>query len=106
MGAAAVGGEVPNALGGTSEGATGTVDDPNAGASSAAVTVVDASRSSVSGASSSASAATNSEAAGAFESLAEQVRTSVHKIRKFLWTFDNSAVAHLHAELDKLEKLV
>ena len=39
-------------------------------------------------------------------SLGEQIKASTQRIRKFLWTFNGDAVDHLHAELDKLEKLV
>jgi hypothetical protein len=83
-----------------------TVEAGKAGASNTVVDAVDVSQSSANAASSSASAETSNAAAAAFESLAEQVRDSVHTLRKFLWTFDASAVGHLHAELDKLEKLV
>ncbi len=42
-------------------------------------------------------------AINASESLAKEALASLQRLRNHLWTFEHSAVAHLHAEIDKLE---
>ena len=42
-------------------------------------------------------------AINASESLAKEALASLQRLRDHLWTFEHSAVAHLHAEIDKLE---
>ncbi len=42
-------------------------------------------------------------AINASESLAKESLASLQRLRNHLWTFEHSAVAHLHAEIDKLE---
>lgn len=41
----------------------------------------------------------------AFESHAKGALASLQRLREHLWTFEHSAVAHLHAEIDKLESI-
>lgn len=41
----------------------------------------------------------------ASESRAKGALASLQRLREHLWTFERSAVAHLHAEIDKLESI-
>lgn len=41
----------------------------------------------------------------ASESRAKGALASLQRLREHLWTFEHSAVAHLHAEIDKLESI-
>lgn len=45
------------------------------------------------------------QATSAFESRAKGALASLQRLREHLWTFEHSAVAHLHAEIDKLESI-
>ncbi|BAO04718.1 hypothetical protein [Ralstonia phage RSK1] len=44
-------------------------------------------------------------ASGFADDVAARALASIQRIREHLWTFERSAVAHLHAELDKLESI-
>ncbi|CAJ2933517.1 hypothetical protein [Burkholderia pseudomallei] len=82
------------------ETASASGNDPNAAASPAVA-------SSASGTLSSVNLASQpgvTLAASAF--VAERIRASVQRIREHLWTFERSAVEHLHAELDVIERLL
>lgn len=45
------------------------------------------------------------QATSGFESRAKGALASLQRLREHLWTFEHSAVAHLHAEIDKLESI-
>lgn len=75
-------------------------DDPNAAASPAVASSASDTLSSVN----LASQPGVTLAASAF--VAERIRASVQRIREHLWTFERSAVEHLHAELDAIERLL
>ena len=76
-------------------------EDPNGAASAAG---------SVSGADSESSAQPASQNDGTADrnvsaSLVERARASIDHLRAHLWTFEHSAVAHLHKDLDFVESL-
>ncbi|QMV33077.1 hypothetical protein KMC49_gp09 [Ralstonia phage Firinga] len=48
---------------------------------------------------------TNQTSSGFADDVAARALASIQRIREHLWTFERSAVAHLHAELDKLESI-
>lgn len=76
-------------------------DAGNAGASPAA----SAPESSTASSASSASPVAGTAAPSDTGSVGEQVREIVGRFRQHLWTYERSAVAHLHADLDRLEDL-
>ncbi|NMV36937.1 hypothetical protein [Ralstonia insidiosa] len=80
-------------------GSTPADEDPNVGALTAGT-------SSASDTPSSAAVVSQNnatQATSAFASLADDALRSIKNLRRHLWTFEYSAVATLHADLDKLE---
>ncbi|TGB34387.1 hypothetical protein [Burkholderia thailandensis] len=83
---------------GTLSDAADSGDDPNAAASPA----VDSSASDTQ----SSARPVSQDVAMQAASVSVSVANSIGKLRAFLWQFKTSSVAHLHAELDKLESIL